>query len=240
MESEKIMANYFTLTLDTTGPASPTISLAGGAQYTNAQLINATISTSDVSTTGYQMKLWGDLDVAWAISGGVAVAGTSTLDEAHANWITYATTQQVKLSTGDGSKTTYLKIRDNVYNPSAQASTSINLDTALPTVTISGPDVNIISQQSGKNVSSFSFQSSVAFQQYIVKVVSASGADHTTGFTIGTSNGSTNMSGVGGNYPANTPINCSINGLDLSTASAGDGPKIIKIFIEDLASNWSV
>lgn len=234
------MANYFTLTLDTTGPANPTISLAGGAQYTNAQLINATISTSDASTTGYQMKLWGDLDLSWAISGNFVSGGSTSVNEASANWITYATTQQVKLSTGDSLKNVYLKIRDNVYNPSAQASSSINLDTTLPTVTISGPDVNIISQQSGKNVSSFSFQSSANFQQYVVKVVSSTGADHTTGTLIPTTNGSTNMSGNLGNYTSGSVINCSINGLDLSTASAGDGAKTIKVFVEDMASNWSV
>lgn len=33
------MPNYFTLTLDTTGPANPTISLESGAAYASAQLI---------------------------------------------------------------------------------------------------------------------------------------------------------------------------------------------------------
>ena len=51
------MANYFNLTLDTTGPAAPSISLESGATYATAQLVTATISTSDSPTTGYQMKI---------------------------------------------------------------------------------------------------------------------------------------------------------------------------------------
>ncbi len=54
------MASYFTLTLDTTGPASPSISLDGGAEYATAQLVTATISTSDSPTTNYK---WSDGDV---------------------------------------------------------------------------------------------------------------------------------------------------------------------------------
>lgn len=232
------MANYFTLTYDTTGPASPSISLAGGAQYTNQQLINSTIGTSDGTTTNYQMQLWGDLDLAWAISGGIVSGGSVSVNQASSQWITYATTQQVKLSNGDGLKNVYLVIRDDVYNQSAQSSSSINLDTALPTVTITGPDVSKISNQTGKNISSFSFQSSANYQQFLVKVVSSTGSDHTTGTQIPTTGGSTNMSGGSGN--ANTVINSKIYGADLATASAGDGAKIIKVFVQDVAGNWSV
>lgn len=232
------MANYFTLTYDTTGPASPAISLAGGAQYTNTQLISANITTSDSPTTNYQMQIWGDLDVAWAISGGYLSGGSVSANQASAQWVTYQQSPQLKLSTGDGVKNVYTIIRDDVYNPSAQVSASINLDTALPTVTITGPDVSKISNQTGKNISSFSFQSSVNYQQYIVKVVSSTGADHTTGVQIPTSGGSVNMTGGSGN--ASTVINCKIYGSDLASASSGDGSKIIKVFVEDLAGNWSV
>lgn len=232
------MANYFTLTYDTTGPASPSISLAGGAQYTNVQLISANISTSDSPTTNYQMQIWGDLDIPWAISGGYVPSGSATITQSDANWVTYQSSNQFKLSTGDGVKNVYTIIRDDVYNPSAQASATINLDTSLPTVTITGPDVSKISNQSGKNISSFSFQSSVNYQQYVVKVVSSTGADHTTGVQIPISGGSVNMSGGSGN--ASSVVNCKIYGADLSTASAGDGSKIIKVFVEDLAGNWSV
>lgn len=52
------MASYFTLTLDTTAPSNPSISLEGGATYATAQLITATIGTSDTPTTNYQMLIW--------------------------------------------------------------------------------------------------------------------------------------------------------------------------------------
>jgi hypothetical protein len=232
------MANFFTLTLDTTGPASPSISLESGAQYATQQLINATISTSDSITTNYQMKLWGDMDLSWAKTAGLINGGATTTLEADAIWITYATTKQVQLSSGDGNKTIYLKIRDDVNNESAQQSDAIILDMTLPTVTISGPDVSKISKQTGKNTSSFSFQSDVAFVEYKIKVVSASGADQSTGTLIPTTAGSTNMSATG-SFSANTPINCTIKGADLESASAGDGSKIIKIFVKDGAGNWS-
>src|SRR6056297_411157 len=226
------MANYFLLTLDTTGPQSPAISLESGAQYATQQLINADISTADGETTGYQMKIWGDVD----LTENPNIQDT----EVNSSWITYSATQQVKLSTGDGSKTVYLKIRDDVLNESAQTSDSITLDTSLPVVTISGPDVNKISKIATANVSSFSFTVNEIFDEYKVKVVASTGAAHDTGTLIGTANGSTNMSGVAGDYPADTAINCSIYGSDLEVASAGDGEKIVKVFAKDKSGTWSV
>lgn len=231
------MANYFNLTLDTTGPANVTITLAGGAQFATDQLINATIATSDTPTTGYQMKLWGSLDVAWAKSNGLLGASASASTEADALWITFATTRQLKLSAGDGNKTINCKVRDDVYNPSAQASDSITLDTSRPTVTITGPDVTKISKQSGKDVCSFSFVVDEAYTSYKVKYVSSSGAAHDTGTQIPTTGGSTNMSGGSGSGV--TPVECTITGADLEAASSGDGVKIVKVFVQDAAGNWS-
>lgn len=225
------MANFFNLTLDTTGPANPTISIESGASYATAQLVNLTIATSDGTTTGYQMKIWGNVDTTY---------DTNVKDtEALSQWITYATTKQVKLLTGDGTKTVYLKIRDDVYNESAQASDAITLDTTRPVVTISGPDVSKISEQSGKDVASFSFTVDQAFIEYKVKVVASSGSAENTGTQIPVTAGSTNMSGIAGNYAAATAINCTIKGTDLETASAGDGAKVVKIFVKDAAGNWS-
>jgi len=226
------MANYFNLTLDTTGPAAPSISLESGATYATAQLVTATISTSDSPTTNYQMKIWGDVDTTHN-------ADIQDTEIASA-WISYATSQQVKLSSGDGSKTVYLKIRDDVYNESSQADDSIILDSTLPVVSITGPDLSKISKVAGKNVSSFSFTVDGIFDEYKVKAVASSGAAHDTGTLIPTTAGSTNMSGSAGDYPASTPINCSIYGTDLETADSGDGVKIIKVFVKDKAGNWSV
>lgn len=226
------MTNNFTLALDTTGPASPSITIESGATYAAAQLVNCQISTGDGVTTGYQMKIWGNVDT----TNDANIQAT----EGASVWITYVTTKQVKLATGDGVKTLYLKIRDDVYNVSAQASDTITLDTGIPVVTVSaGPDVTKISKQTGKRTCSFSFQVDSTFTDYTVKVVASAGSAYNTGTQIATTNGSTNMSGNAGNYPATTNINCTIDGADLEAASAGDGNKIIKVFVKDAAGNWS-
>lgn len=226
------MANYFNLTLDTTAPTSPSIVLDGGATYATTQLIDATIGVDDADTTGYQMLIWGDVDTT---------ENTSIQDtEVDSSWISYSTTQQIKLSSGDGAKTINLRVRDDVLNESSQTSDSIELNTSLPIVSVSGVDTNRISKISGANVSSFSFSVDVVFDEYKVKVVSSTGTTHDSGTQIPETAGSTNMSGVAGAYPAATNIDASITGTDLETASAGDGEKIIKVFVKDEAGNWSV
>lgn len=226
------MADNFTLTLDTTAPQDPSISLASGSQYTTEQLIDATISTSDADTTGYQMLIWGDVDT------------TQNPDiqdtEGASSWITYSTTQQVKLDSGDGSKEIFLKIRDDVMNESAQASDTITLDATLPTVTIAtGPDADKISKISGADEANFSFTVDEVFDEYKVKVVPATSSSNTEGTLIGTTNGSSNMDGTEGDYPAETAIDCTITGADLEEADTGDGEKIIKVFAKDQSGNWS-
>ena len=232
------MPNYFTLTLDTTGPSNPSIRLDNNAQFATNSLVTASISTGDSDKTGYQMKIWGDLDLAWAKSNGLVGTNSTVISEETASWVTFAASKQLKLSGSDGAKTVSLQIRDDVYNVSAVASDSITLDTTRPIVTITGPDVSKISKQAGKNIAAFSFTVDSDFVEYKVKVA-ASGADHSTGTQIGTSNGSTNMAGTG-DYAKSTVINCTINGADLEAASAGDGVKSIKVFVKDDAGNWSV
>jgi hypothetical protein len=234
------VANNFSLTLDTVAPAVPSISLAGGAAYTSSQTVTATISTADTPTTGYTMKIWGDLDLTQAKADGL-VGGTATgTAESDALFISFVTSKSIKLSAGDGSKTIYCKIRDDVYNISAQASDAITLDTSVPTISITGPDVSKVSKQTGKDTCSFSFTSDTPFEEYKVKAVPATGSLQDAGTSIPTTAGSTNMAGSAGGYAASTPINCTIKGTDLETASAGDGAKIIKVFVRDAANNWSV
>jgi hypothetical protein len=233
------MPNYFNLTLDTTGPSNPTIVLDANATYSTDNMVDAAISTGDGATTGYQMKFWGDIDLTWAKANGVVGASATTVLEVDGLWITYATTKQFQVSAGDGNKSIYMKIRDDVYNVSAQASDSITLDTTRPIVTITGPDVTKVSKQTGKAVASFSFSVDSVFVEYKVKVVAASGNAENTGTTIGTGSGSTNMAATG-SFAASTPISCTVNGADLEAASSGDGAKIIKVFVKDQAGNWSI
>lgn len=231
--------NYFTLTYDTTGPASATLSINSGAQYTNTVLVTCAISTADSPTTGYQMKIFGDVDVTWGVANGVLKSGSVTATANDAQVIGFTASKQIQLATGDGAKNLHVIIYDDVMNPSTQADASITLDTAIPSVSItSGPDKTKISSVTNYNICSFSFQSPVAISQYVVKVVTSNGADHTTGVDIPTAGGSTGMSGS--SQAANAIINCKIYAADLVSASAGEGAKIIKVFVADAGGNWSV
>jgi len=218
------MASYFNLTLDTIGPQSVSVVIAGGAAKTSTRIVNLAISTSDTVTTGYQMKVWG-------------IDGVAT--EAAATWETYTSTKQVTLTSGDGTKTVYVKLRDDVYNESAQASDTIILDTAVPVVTVSGPDYSKISKVTGKNTATITWQADSDFVEYKVCVVTNSTDIHSAGVIIPTTGGSTNTSGVG-TYTRQTDITTTIKGIDLETASAGDGVKIVKVFVKTDAGNWSV
>jgi hypothetical protein len=227
------VATNFTLTLDTTAPADVTASINSGAAFATAQAVTLGVSTSDGTTTGYQMKIWGDVDTA-------ANANIQDTEGASA-WIAYSTSQAVTLSTGDGTKTLNVKVRDDVWNESTAASDTITLDTTqvVPTVSV-GPDVTKVSKIAGKRTASFSFQADASFEEYKIKVVPATNSLHDAGTQIPTTNGSTNMSGAAGGYPATTNINSQIDGRDLELASSGDGNKIVKVFVKDAAGNWSV
>lgn len=220
------MASYFNLTLRTIAPAGASLTINGGAAYTNTTAVTLAIGTSDTPTTGYTMKIWG-------------INGVAT--EAAAQWETFAATKSVNLTTGDGLKTVYLKVRDNVYNESAAVSKTITLNTSVPIATITGPDVSVISKITGKDTASFSFMVNEAFDEYSVRIVPATTSLHTAGTQIPSKAGSTNMSGTkSGGFQANTAINCTIKGADLETASNGDGLKIVKIFAKNMAGSWSV
>lgn len=219
------MASFFNLILDTLAPAGVTLALNNDARYTTNKVITATIGTSDADTIGYQMKIWGGVD------------GAAT--EADAAWTNFSAEKAITLTEADGKKTVNLKIRDDVGNESVVVTKEIILDTAVPVVTITGPDKSKISKVENFNVAAISFTCDVDFVEYKVKVVPTTASLQDAGVVIGTDNGSTNMSGTG-EYPDAEPINCTINGADLEAASAGDGEKIIKVFVRNAAGTWSV
>ena len=204
------MASYFNLTLDTLAPTISAFTINAGASVTTSTSVTLSITCSDAAS----MKIWG-------------INGVS--DEASASWETFSSTKSVTLASGDGSKTVYIKVRDSVYNESSASSATITLSTAIPTITITGPDVSVISEQSGKNVATFSFQSSMALKAWKVKLVPANNSAQDAGTQLGTTNGSTNMTGT--TLAASTAQQCTINGSDLSAAAGGtDGTYIIKVF----------
>jgi len=214
------MASYFNLTLDTLAPTISSFTINSGASVTTSTSVTLQITSADAAS----MKIWGINGVA---------------NEASASWETFASTKSVTLTTGDGTKTVYIKVRDSVYNESSASSASITLSTAIPTISITGPDVSVISEQSGKNVATFSFTSTMALKAWKVKLVPANNSAHDAGTQIGTTNGSTNMTGT--TLAASTSQQCTINGSDLSVAAGGtDGTYIIKVFGQAAANDlWS-
>lgn len=223
------MASFFNLTLDTLAPAGLEVAINDDAVYTTSSEVTLFITIDDEDTTGYQMKIWG-------------IDGAES--EEDASWETYTDTKTVTLPDGDGFKTIYIKVRDDVGNETAAVSDSITLDTVVPAVSITGPDKSKISKITGYDIAIINFMSDVAFKAYKVCVVPATSSTQNAGAIIGTENGSVNTSGekAGGDdiYPANTNIEVSINGSDLEVASSGDGVKIIKVFVQNDAGTWSV
>ena len=225
------MVNYINVTLDTTAPATPTLSLDGGSAFANDLLVDCLIGTADGDTTGYSMKIWGTVDVGYD--------GAIQDTELASDWITYSSSKQIKITEDNGMKTINVRIRDQVNNVSGMISDTISYDSTKPVVTTSLPDVTSISTNTDKNVVNFTFQVTEPFVEYRVKAVNSTGAEEVAGIQIPTTNGSTNVSGTGTFDTTVTPINVTIYGLDLQTASSGDGLKIIKVFVRDEAGLWS-
>lgn len=219
------MASYFNLTLDTLAPSGLTLAINDGALYATSTAVKLTIAVEDESTTGYQMKIWGIDRVA---------------DESSASWENFAPSKSVNLTSGDGLKTVYIKVRDDVGNESAQVSDTITLNTAVPVVTITGPDKSKISKVSGFNTAIINFTADVEFEEYKVCVVPQSNSTQDAGTLIPTDGGSINTSGSSGEYPASENIQVTITGTDLEAAASGDGVKIVKVFVKNAAGTWSV
>ena len=171
------------------------------------------------------MKIWGIDGVA---------------EENSASWENFAPSKSVNLTSGDGLKTVYIKVRDDVGNESAQVSDTITLNTAVPVVTITGPDKSKISKVSGFNTAIINFTADVEFEEYKVCVVPQNSSTQDAGTPIPTDGGSINTSGSAGEYPASENIQVTITGTDLEAAASGDGVKIVKVFVKTAAGIWSV
>lgn len=217
------MAANFTLTLDTTGPGGVTAAIDAGNPWSIDFDVVLNVGTSDGSTAGYQMKVWGD------IAGGPATEGA-------ASWQTFNAALPVTVTAGDGLKTLNVRLRDDVWNESTVATDTITVDSTAPTVAITF-DVTRISKIAGKRTETGTITPDSAIQAWKIKVVPTSGATHTQGTQIPTTNGSTNMSG--GASGSGVAIAYTIDGRDLELAGV-EGDNIVKAFVQDLAGNWSV
>lgn len=218
------MPASFILTLDTLGPAGVTLALDDGAAFTPDVNVVAAVGTTDADTTGYQMKVWGD------------VAGAA--DEAAAAWVAYNQALPVTLSAGDGLKTVSVRLRDDVGNTSAVVTDTITLDTTapVPTITVAAAPTKI-SKVAGFDTSTFTFAADNDIVAWKVKVVPAANSPESAGTTIPVAGGSTNT--TGGAKAAGVGQQVTIKGADLEAASAGDGDKIVKVFVQDGAGFWS-
>ena len=221
------MASYFNLTLDTIAPSGLVLTINGGVSTVTSTSATLGISVSDGNTSGYSMLIYGDVG--------------SGLTEGTATWEAFSATKTITLKSGDGSKTIKAKVKDDVGNVSTEATVIVLLDTTVPVVNIvAGPDYSKISTVADHDTATFSFEANEAFVEYKVKVVASGSAAHTTGTQIGTTNGSTNMSGSG-SFSASTPIQCVITGADLSTAVSGvNQAHVVKVFVKDTSGLWSV
>lgn len=254
------MAGYFNITLDTTGPSGVSVKINGDAVRTTSTAVTLDITCSDSDTTGYQMKIWGDI-------------GDTGLSESDASWEAFANSKNVTLSDGQGDTlTVYVKVRDDLYNTSATASDTIILYTETPTVTVvSGPTPVRITTVAGhddatalekvvilaKSVSTATFTADKEISDIRVMVVSGINALNADASNVlipstlskiytGTSDDPTVLTGSDGMTVSNlaiasgTEVHVAIAGDDLKTASSGDGVKLVKIFVREKDANWSI
>lgn len=234
------MSNYINLTLDTVGPSGVSVLINGDETKTTSTAVSLAISCADENTDSYQMKIWGIDDV---------------LTEDEAVWETYQTNKTVALTTGDGIKTVYVKVRDDVWNESDTVSDTITLYEKVPTVQSMQINNSKLSLVSGKNITSGFFDFDEAIDKVFIAVVQDVNAayDDPSNVIIPATNGSymydDNESGTyssealeGEGYVENIHMmNFVLYSADITAVSPGDGVKIIKAFVRSAETgNWSV
>jgi len=118
-----------------------------------------------------------------------------------------------------------------VYIGQAAVAQQISFDITPPGVTV---DVSStpgkISAQTGKDSADFYLTSDEDFQAYQIRKVPADDSTVTEGTLI--------ESGGGGT--ASSPIPLNVTAAELAAASLGEGQHRIKVFVQDIAGNWSV
>jgi len=110
-----ITPNYLLYHIFGSAPTSTSIAINSGASRTNTTAVTLNLGASD---DVYQMM----------VSEDPAFTGAS--------WETYATSKNFTLSSGDGTKTVYVKYRDKLLSESTGISSTIILDETAPTVTL--------------------------------------------------------------------------------------------------------
>lgn len=233
------MANYVNITLDTIGPSGVSVLINGDSDKATSSAVTLTIGCSDDDTSGYQMKIWGTADAH---------------SEAEAAWETYQATKNVTLPSGDGLKTVYVKVRDDVWNESAEASDTITLYEKLPSIIGLSVNKSKLSLVDGQCMTQGSFgidENIDAVRVMLVENVNDS-YDTVTNISIPVTNGSviTNENGdaiSGSVLEAESIIDSiqlvyfDISAADINAVAPGDGVKIVKVFVRSAGTgSWSV
>lgn len=216
------MSASFTITLDTSPPAAPTMVINAGASATGEDVVEVLLASPSADVD--EMKVWGDVDES-------ADPDVQSV-EIDSAWTAYdPEVIFVRLSSGNERKHLYARLRDDVGNETAVFTDSIDLDTSVPTVSITTPvDRGRISQVDGFDVASFGWQVNVDFDEYEVRLVPAASSPRTAGNILTEATGS---------FDATTTITTEISGDDLEAASVGDGPKVVKVFVR-VGATWSM
>jgi len=164
-------------TLDTGAPTG-TVSINGGTVLTNSQNATLTLSATDATTSVTQMMF--------------SESATFT----GASWGAYATSKVFTLSTGDVLKTVYVKYKDAAGNESEAYSSTITLDTTIPTIKIT--DLGLIDNVPDKTPLYYYFTSQTPHIKGITEALS------TIHFTY-EENDYTTTANSSGNYEIDIP-----------------------------------
>lgn len=114
------------IALDTTAPETHTISINSDSSTTNNADVTLTLSSTDTLS-------------------GIASMDFSCDATSWSGWESYSTSKSWNLETGmgcssgDGTKTVYVRFQDNAGNITANISDTIDLDTVSPSVSVNIP-----------------------------------------------------------------------------------------------------
>lgn len=217
------MTASFTITLDTTPPAVPTLRIADGASRTADQVVAVQIGTGSADVD--LARVWGDVDPA--------ADPRIQPAEVDSAWMAYDPAPfAVQLSAGTGRKRLYARLADDVGNATATLTAFVDFDASLPRVTVTEPVTRArLSLVSGYDATSFGWQSSVSFTRYEVRLVPTVHAPHTAGPLLEAAEGT---------YPATTTRTTTLTAAQIRAAAPGDGPRIVKVFVRAEGSGtWS-
>ena len=140
---------------DTTAPTG-TITLNNGASYTTSTTVTATISATDNTNSPIEMSI-------------------STNGSTFSAWEPLVTTKQVQVSSGDGTKTVYVRFRDAFGNISRNYTATIAIDTRGPIIT------NFDVQSSGSSSVRVTWNTDEAATSYVEYYSGSSSSNQSTG-----------------------------------------------------------